>query len=273
MYHDKIRPDDKSIELVFGTACHETIQEWLDKHYNGSAISATVWDYETRFKEVLIETFRKEVVEEDGKKKFPCELDTLMEYYQDGVAILKAIVERRNTLFPKGANELLGVEIALNVDLTANLRFVAFLDIVLRNKKTGKILILDLKTSKKGWFKNYQKKDPKKLNQLLFYKKFYGQALGVRPEDIDVQFMILKRKHNAQEPWWGERIEVFSPPQDARAVENAIQSLQSFISGSFTDDGQVRVDALRPTPSNDACKFCVFRTRKDLCPEGISNDA
>jgi hypothetical protein len=267
-YHDKLKPDDSSIHLIFGTAIHETIQAWLDKHYNDTKTMAAVFDTDTLFKESLIRLFKEETLTlPDGTKGFVCDQATLMEFYLDGIAIINAVRKNKETFFPSSGHELVGIEIPLEVMLTPGIRYVGFIDIVIRNKKTGRITIFDLKTSSRGWF--YEKKDPKKLNQLLLYKKFYSDVYGVNQDDIDVQFLILKRKLDEKSEWVQKRVVAFDPSQGNPSVKKAVTHFTQFITDTFNPDGTVRVENLKPTPSDKACRFCPFKARKDLCPSGV----
>ena len=62
----------------------------------------------------------------------------------------------------------------LNYKLPKELRFVGFMDVVLHDKKTGRMKVIDIKSSTMGWNK-YMKAvviDKNKTNQLLLYKHF-----------------------------------------------------------------------------------------------------
>jgi hypothetical protein len=265
-YVDGLKPDDQSIHTIFGTAIHETIQTWLEKHYNGTPIQAKVFDTDTFLKERLIAGFTEAIIVKDEKKIFVCDQKTLMEFYADGLAIVNYVKRHKEMFFPSKGYELLGVEIPLEVVLNPHLRYVAYLDIVIRNKKTGVITILDLKTSKSGWF--YEKKDPKKINQLLLYKKFFSDVYGVELDQIEVQFVILKRKVNATSEW-SKRVSTFDPSQGNPSIKKAVASFETFLSETFDPNGFPRVTNLKPTPSESNCRFCPFKQRKDLCQEGF----
>ncbi len=141
------------------------------------------------------------------------------------------------------------------------------MDIIVRQKKTGKVTIYDLKTSGKGWF--HEKKDPKKINQLLLYKKFYAQQFEIDEDDITVKFLILKRKVNEEAAWEAakKRITAFEPSHGVISVKGAMKSFNAFVSGTFAHDGSVLVENLQPTPSEKSCKWCPFRVNTELCPE------
>lgn len=266
-YHDGLKPDDSSIHLIFGTAIHETIQEWLTKHFNETKTIAKVFDTDTFFKDALIRLFKEETLTQaDGSKGYVCDQATLMEFYLDGISIINYVRKHKETFFPTSGYELVGIEVPLEVMLQPGIRYVGFIDIVVRHKKTGRIIIFDLKTSKKGWF--YEKKDPKKLNQLLLYKKFYADIYEVDLDEIDVQFLILKRKIDEKSEWPQPRAVSFDPSQGNPSVKKAVTHFNQFINETFTADGSVQVENLKPTPSDQACRFCPYKTKKNLCPVG-----
>lgn len=258
--------DKGSIHTCFGTAIHHAIQAWLDLLFNGAKIKSKIFDIETSFKDKLLEEFKANVtVNEDGSKTFYCDQDTLKEFYLDGCAILKHVRQHQKDFFPTEGYELVGCEVPLDMMVAPKVKFVGFVDIIVRHKRTKKITIFDLKTSTKGWF--YEKKDPKKLNQLLLYKEFYSKQFDVKLEDIDVQFVILKRKLSEKSEWDKKRISRFEPSQGLVSVNKAKRSFELFVSSVFDVDGNVLLDNLKPTPSAQSCRWCSFRDNPALCSE------
>lgn len=257
--------DPPNIERVFGSAMHVTIQEWLHKHYNEPAKNIKLFDLNYLFKDKFIETFKKETFNEGGTRRIICDKETFTEYYLDGCEILNHLIRFKNDFFPTSGFELLGVEIPLDYVIEKkSLRYVGYIDIVIRNKAKNKIIIYDLKTSKMGW-RDYQKKDVKKLNQLLLYKKFYSDLYNVPVENITVQFIVLKRKISEQSEWEIKRLSRFEPAQGSISMKRAIDSFNSFIDLAFNDDGTRNLENLKPTPSESNCKFCPINNNRDLC--------
>ena len=64
----------------------------------------------------------------------------------------------------------------LNYELPKDMKFVGYMDVVLHDKKTGRMKIIDIKSSTMGWNK-YMKADKNKTNQLLLYKTLYGKTI------------------------------------------------------------------------------------------------
>lgn len=268
-YVDGHKIDDTSINTIFGTAMHEVIQEWLDTLYNKSeSIAKTVYLHDT-FKDKLIGLFKdKTVLTEGGEKVFLSDKKTLMEYYEQGCHILTYVQNNYKKLFPTSNTELFGIEYELNAEVRPGIKYVGYIDIVTYNKLTGKYVLYDLKTSRSGWTAD-QKSDPTKVGQLLLYKRFFAQQLNVDEKDISVEFVILKRTiyENASFPI--PRVSKFAPPNGTPSVNKAWVALEKFVNMAFDSQGNHNPDQ-NPTPSKTACKWCVFKDKKDLCAFGVS---
>jgi hypothetical protein len=267
-YVDKLRPRESNIYGVFGTAMHETVQEWLvETVYHPLAPDSLIqsWNLNGRFRDFLKANFTKNTtVQENGYRLFPCSMTELQQFYEEGVMILNALKRDYEKYFPLAGVELLGVELPLEFDAQEHIRFIGYLDIVLRHKGTGEVFILDIKTSTKGWY--YEKKDQKKLHQLLLYKQFYGDLHDVNPEDITVRFLILTRQ--LQQPGQN-RIESFEPSQSKGIVSKAVNGFKSFVTGTYDLEGNVVLESLKATPSANACRFCPFKLKSDLCNQAV----
>jgi hypothetical protein len=136
-----------------------------------------------------------------------------------------------------------------------NLYFQGFLDIVLYHESTNKFLIIDIKTSKSGWFKE-QKKDELKQFQLILYKKFFAEQYNIPIENIDIEFFIVKRKLYESEDFIIRRIQQFKPPSGKIKLNKATQTLNKFITEAFDKEGYKDIDH-HPTPHKN-CGWCPF---------------
>jgi hypothetical protein len=239
----------------------------LEKRYNGREAQWKFFDWHGYFKDRLFELFNEELVEKDadGKViKYHCDKATLKEFYIDGCAILDHIKKYYKDFFPLKA-KLIGVEVPLELPLNSALKFVGYIDLVVQ-EKDGTVIIYDFKTSGKGWF--HEKKDPKKINQILLYKRFYYEVFDVDENMIEVQYIILKRKVPEKSEWPIKRVSKFEPASGKISVKKAVASFDEFVNTTFAEDGTVLVENLKPVPSEKNCRFCPFREMKDLCPEG-----
>lgn len=267
-YADGLKEKEASIHLTFGTSIHETIQEFLVRHFRDTKEAVLSWDMDAYFKERLMFNFAQDtLIDPDGKKTYPSTPKVLQEFYEDGRAILGHIKERVDQFFPNKGFRLLGCEIPLEVMMNDSVKFVAYLDIVIVDEMTEEVYIYDLKTSGKGWI--YEKKDDKKLNQLLLYKRYYAEQFDIPEDKIFVSFFILKRKVKENPVWESDkhRIEKFDPNQGPISVRRAANDLKEFVNTTFAPDGSVLLTNIKPSPSKDTCRFCPFKDDVLLCPE------
>ena len=262
-YVDKKSTFVSNIHLIFGSAMHTVIQTWLDCIYNSTAAAADKMDLNVMLKDELISEFLK-AQEKDNQA--PCDKKQIEEFYDDGVAILDFLKKKRGDYFSKREWKLLGCEIPLNVKLRDKIRMIGFLDVVLQHS-SGRIKILDLKTSTMGWNK-YVKADKIKAAQLLLYKMFYAEQKFVAPEDIDIEFFILKRRLYEKAEFPQKRIQKFVPANGKVSLNRARQLLDNFVKTTFDEDGKYIVENLKATPSKKSCKFCEFLDTED-CTEGV----
>jgi hypothetical protein len=73
------------------------------------------------------------------------------------------------------------------------------------HEPTNTFKIIDIKTSTKGWNK-WNKKDESKQFQLILYKNFFSKQFGIPKENIDINFIILKRKININIFFWDSKL-------------------------------------------------------------------
>jgi RecB family exonuclease len=148
--HEKTFEDN--LIMSFGTAIHETVQLYLKTLYGRSDADANRIDMVKYFKWALNRQIKL--------KKIPHTPEELAEFIEDGVNILSEFKAPENRLlhFPRDKWELLGIEDELNADIRNNVALTGFIDIVMKEKLTGNIRIIDIKTSNNGWT-NYAKED------------------------------------------------------------------------------------------------------------------
>lgn len=253
---------DSGIELVFGTSIHDTVQHWLTILYSESPLRARTFDMHAMFKERFMELVVKELFLEDRKLTNPKEM---AEYYADGCLILDDFRKYAKDWFPK-THQLVGCEVPLEVMVTSSVKFRGFLDVVLYHKAMKTLYIYDFKTSRFGW--SYQKKDPKKLDQLLIYKKYYSKVFSIPIDNIKVEFIILKRKIPENTTYLVKRIVGFEPSNGTVSMKRADERFSSFLA-IFDDTGTPDIATLHATPSDSACKYCPFRNDETKCDKSF----
>ena len=219
-YVDNLRKKESNIHLVFGTSMHEVIQDYLEMMYNQPHLDVDSIDWKAKLLQTMTTIADEERNLIDGKRCMTTE--QFDEFIDDGNQILDYLFsdEIRHKFFSKSRYSLSGIETSIDLEVRNNVGYIGFLDIVLFDKANQRYKIIDLKTSTRGWNK-WQKADESKTHQLLLYKVFYAKEFNVPLEKIDVEFIILKRKHDIDDPFGGDRIQRFIPPNGTMSSKEA----------------------------------------------------
>ena len=262
-YVDKLRVSESNIYLIFGTAMHEVLQEYLEIMYYDTVKNANVLNLEEMLRDKLIEQF-KIAEETDGKP--PCTKQELGEFFQDGCDILDFFKKRRGEYFSRRGYKLIGCEVPIDVELKKNIKMIGYIDIVILDEISNTIKIYDIKTSTMGWNK-WQKKDENKTQQLLLYKQFYSKQYNHPIDKIDVEYFIVKRKLWENLDFPQKRVQKFAPASGKPSLNKVANRLDTFLNEAFTDTGEHKNDMIA-TPSKKACRFCEFN-QTEYCDKGV----
>ena len=260
-YVDKLGTFEGNIYTVFGTAVHETIQAYLVCYYDKTIKKADALP----MKEILLyrmeENYKKYAKE---SKVLVITLEEMKEFYEDGLKIVNEFLKLKSRYFPKKDHELLGIELNLDFDLPNKMKFIGYMDVVIHDKKRGRVRIIDIKTSTMGWNK-WQKADKNKTNQLLLYKQFFAKQRDISIDKIDVEYLILKRKlyENLQYPQ--KRIQQFSPASGTPSINRVMKRLSEFIEDGFDEEGKHIQKEYTKIASAKNCKWCEFKNKPDIC--------
>jgi len=253
-YIDYLAPYEGSLNTAFGTGIHHALQVFLQTLYTEGAAAADALPHFDLFKGAFDEAL-KEV-----KNPLP---DDIAAFENDAKVILGHVLAPavRAKHFPSKAYEVVGVELALEIPIRGGaITYKGYLDIVLKEKSTGKILILDFKTSTFGWNK-YQKVDRTKVDQLLLYKRFYNQKFGTPMNQIEVEFFVLKRKLYEDVAFPQQRIQRIKPADGKMSMKAVETSFLEFITECFDPHGVPNKDAhfiKNPDKGKKNCKYCTF---------------
>ena len=253
-YIDKLSLSGGIIHTLFGSAMHTVLQEYLTTMYNKSIVEAEKLKLDVMLKEQMIKEFN---TIRARWKIIPCEQKDMVEFYQDGVEIIKHFRKHRNKYFMKKNYELVGVEVPIFMNIQEGVQLKSFLDVVIRNKVSGRITIIDLKTATRGWW-DYQKKDFYKKSQLLMYKQFYSDKFNVSLDKIDVYFLILKRKIAKKSDFPISRLQKFEPAHGKPSVNKTMKAFHEFRELIFDSKGEYRTNRDYAAKPGSACKFCEF---------------
>jgi hypothetical protein len=165
----------------------------------------------------------------------------------------------------------LGIEIPVYIPLIEaenTAYFLAYLDVVVRDKRDNKITIIDIKTSTKGWSK-WKKADRITTAQLPMYKKFFSLQYSIPLEDIDIEYFILKSTLYEDIEYPQSRLQRFSPASGKVTLNKVNRELQKFLDIAYNEQGlrdkNVEVEATTGGVKDWNCTFCPFKDRHDLC--------
>jgi hypothetical protein len=259
-YIDDLRQSSSNIHSVFGSAMHETLQEYLSRCLR---ISKSQADKGMDTKAFLKEKMREFFLKESNEGKDPiCSKEELVEFLEDGNLILDYFQKPKNfnNFFSLKDDELVAIEQVINTKIAENVQFLGFIDFIVRSKTTGKYRITDFKTSTKGWSK-YQKSDPIKNTQILLYKKFYAEMLKISEDMIDVEFLILKRKVSETADFHIPRISRHIPASGKPSMNKAWRGFTEFVDSVFNADGSYRTDVEYAKRPSKLCPWCEFKQR------------
>jgi len=262
-YVKKQRVFKPTIHLIFGTSFHETIQEYLRLLYEESVKKSEEFDYETYLKERMVANYKEEL--EKNKQEHFVKKEEFGEFIQDGINIMSWVKKNRKVYFSTKKIKLVGIEVPMEqyiVQDIPNVIMQGYIDIIFYDQDLKKYVIVDFKTSTSGW-KESDKKDEIKLSQLLLYKHFYSRALKITPEEVEVMFVVLKRRPFISEDFPTRWIQEIKPAQGKAKLKKAVEEFESFVRDCFTADAKYREKEYQK--NINSCRFCEFADKPDLC--------
>jgi hypothetical protein len=246
---------EDSINTCFGTAMHEALQLYVKTLYTEGLEKADSIK--------LYDEFKKHFEIELKRTELKYTEDEYTEFMFDGEDIIEAFSKTavRIKHFPSDKYEFVDVEMEIEMPIKNNVNFVAYIDLVLKERKTGDIKIFDFKTSSVGW--RTEKDDFSKISQLLLYKAFYSKKFNVPLNKIDIEFFILKRKLYENVNYPQNRIQNFTPPHSNIIIAETIKDFVQFLDECFTPEGKY-IEDLSHYPKNPGdrkknCKYCAHK--------------
>jgi hypothetical protein len=260
-YVENKQPYQASIHTVFGTAFHETIQDYITVMYNESGAAADRMDLIALFQDKFREVYSKEYKAAGAHFSDPVQMG---EFFEDAIAILNFIQKNRNKLFTIRKMRLLGIEIPLLLNVANNIFLKGFIDFVLYDEELDKVYIYDIKTSTRGW-SDSEKKDDNKIAQILLYKEYFSKQFGFDVEKIEVEYFIVKRKIWEQSEYAIPRTQSFKPASGKNKRKQAVENFQSFIKDCFDDSGKPQMKSYLKNVGESSCKWCPYKDLPDLC--------
>jgi hypothetical protein len=264
-YRDGHKNYQPSMAAVFGTAVHVAMQHYIQTMFDISGAEADRIDIEAFFQQSFSDEYKKTL--NDNKGVHFSSASEMREYYEDGLAILDYFKKNKSEYFSTRKWHLVGIEMPLIQKLHPkypNVYLKGYIDFILYNENANKIKIFDIKTSKHGW-KDKEKKDELKLQQIIIYKEYFGRQYGIDPEQIDVEFFIVKRKLYENLDFPQKRIQILEPASGKGKRNKAITHITEFIETVFNTDGSYKEGELLKNISKESCQWCPFKENKELC--------
>ena len=241
----KLAVSPTSIHLLFGSAIHSALEIGVRDKIN---LEGRI----NHFKE----NFTKEMMDKMMDTKDYADIEN---FTQQGEHILRLLSTEK--ILEK--YDLIGVEMHLYENLFSNFYFKGFIDLILKDKKTGRILIIDYKTSGSEWDVQKKKKDKIFIAQMRLYKYFYSRKFNVSIEDIDCKYIVLNRLKNKKCPELGfgdiQPVEIFSSNDDIMdAVTLVSETLRDI---HINKDFQ----KAKCVDRKKDCFFCQYKSNPTLC--------
>lgn len=254
LYLRKALKSKPTIHLVFGTAMHETIQQWLKVMYQDSIKASKELKLDKILYSTLYSEYRKRY-EQDGVHFST--LKELRQFYIEGCHILEYLKKQRIRYFSRKNTHLAGIETLLYQEIHPGIYFKGYIDLVFYDEDLDRWNIIDIKTSTSGW-KSYAKKDFSKLAQVLLYKKYFSEQFNIPIEKIEVKYHIVKRQvpKDAEFAVMQRRVQEFSPPSGKINIGRASKLLTTFLEDVYPNTNTPVDKQYKAIPGEWSCKFC-----------------
>lgn len=243
----KLAVSPTSIHLIFGNAIHSAIEVGVRDNIN---LDGRIDHFRTYFTKEMMDKMM-------GTKDYL----SMNDFVKQGEHILRLLSTEK--ILEK--YDLIGVEMSLYEKLFGGFHFKGFIDLILKDKKTGRVLIIDWKTSGEPWDVQKKKKNKIFMAQMRLYKYFYSRKCNVPIDEIDCKYIVLNRLKSKKCPELGygelQPVEIFSTNEDImEAVTLVAESLKGI---------HIKKEFLKAKfeGSKNDCFFCPYKTNPTLCNE------
>lgn len=252
-----------SIHLYFGNAIHEAIEKTFEDHFS---TQKRVEHFTAFFRKAMIENMQ-------GTTEF----DELEDFTNQGINILtnldvKALLEQY---------EIISVEEPLYEKIHGIFYFKGFIDLVCKDRKTGRYVIVDWKTASEPWNMYWKNQNKNFLMQMKLYKYFWARKNNIDLSQIDTKYIVLSRLKNKKNPEEGYG-PIYEVPmsstmgeirQSVDALADTLSKIhieQLFPKAKFVFDYQGNptkdLDGNYVIDDKKSCRFCKYQGGKHpLC--------
>jgi hypothetical protein len=241
MYIDKIK-QPPSIHLSFGTAMHETLQEYMELMYNKGQQHADEFNAQADFQKRFMDLYKADV---DKLGENFATKEELIEFTNDGLEIIDFFLRHRQEHFQKHGWKLLGIEMPILIAPHEDYPNV---------------------TSTRGWSK-YDKQNKIKTSQMVMYKKYFAEQYNIPIDNIDVRYFIVKRKipDNPKYAIMKSRIQKFEPSSGKTTQNKMVKNMKSFIEDVFIDGSHMydtdKIEEILKNTDKCSSKWCQTCTK------------
>jgi len=237
MYLRNQVPFTQNIYTCFGTAMHETMQEWLTVMYHDTVKSANNIDLDKLLYANMVKAYKQGRAQMKGDHFSSS--DELTQFWLDGKHILDFLKKKRGGYFSTKTMMLAGVETLLYQDIKPGVKFKGLVDLVFYHPTVDEWTIMDIKTSTSGW-REHQKKNPNLTAQVVLYKEFFSRQFDIPKEKINVEFFIVKRRVPAEAEFASmqRRVQEFRPNAGPRKTKQVLTSMNNFIEDVLDQNGK-----------------------------------
>lgn len=248
-------PFTQNIYTCFGTAMHETIQEWLTVMYHDSVKNANDINLDKLLYANLVQSYKQGRAMMKGEHFSTA--DQLQEFWLDGKHILNFLSKKRAAYFSTKSMMLAGVETLLYQEIKPGVMFKGLVDLVFYHPNDESWTIIDIKTSTSGW-RDKQKKNPNLTAQVILYKEFFAKQFGVDKDKINVEFFIVKRRVPAEAEFaiMQRRVQEFRPNAGPRKTKQVITQMNNFIADVINEEGEYIDKEYKCTNPFGKCEHC-----------------
>ena len=248
-------PFTQNIYTCFGTAMHETIQEWLTVMYHDSVKNANNINLDKLLYTNLVKSYKQGRAMMKGEHFSTA--DQLQEFWLDGKHILNFLSKKRAAYFSTKSMMLAGVETLLYQEIKPGVMFKGLVDLVFYHPNNESWTIIDIKTSTTGW-RDKQKKNPNLTAQVILYKEFFAKQFGVDKDKINVEFFIVKRRVPAEAEFaiMQRRVQEFRPNAGPRKTKQVITQMNNFIADVINEEGEYIDKEYKCTNPLGKCEHC-----------------
>jgi hypothetical protein len=247
---------EDNINTSFGTAIHEAVQLYVETLYKKGAKEADGLDLYNVFKNSFLKVLTEKEVKytENDFDEFCIDAENIIGEFKN--------ITNRIKHFPSNKYEFVSVEDEILLPIKHEIQFIGYIDLVLKEKQTGRYKIIDIKTSSVGW-NVFMRENPIKFAQIILYKAFFSKKYNIPIDKIDVEFFILKRKLYENFKFPQSRIQTFVPKSEPRHIVEVMNSFSRFIINCFNKDGTF-IENIKNYPKDPGdkkknCKYCIHK--------------